>query len=117
MSSVDQRCCDGGKRHVSVASDRRREYSGHSAHVTGIRFSPDNTWVVSVGGRDRAVFQWRLVPGVPKAEAKRKLLDNFVYERPEVRRETERGPQTSRCTAAVFGWMHLPGGTCDHATA
>lgn len=32
---------------------------GHSSHVMNARFSPDDNWVVSVGGKDRAVFQWR----------------------------------------------------------
>ena len=32
---------------------------GHSSHVMNVRFSPDDDWVVSVGGKDRAVFQWR----------------------------------------------------------
>ena len=42
---------------------------GHSSHVMNVRFSPDDDWVVSVGGKDRAVFQWRFkekVREVPK---------------------------------------------------
>lgn len=26
-----------------------------------VRFSPDNRWVVSVGGKDRAGMQWRVL--------------------------------------------------------
>ncbi|MEW5309958.1 MAG: hypothetical protein WDW38_001797 [Sanguina aurantia] len=37
-----------------------REYVGHSSHVMDVRFSPDNRAVVSVGGRDRAILQWRV---------------------------------------------------------
>ena len=33
--------------------------AGHSSHVMNVRFSPTDAWVVSVGGKDRAVFQWR----------------------------------------------------------
>jgi WD40 repeat protein len=36
-----------------------RHYAGHSSHVMCVRFSPDDKRVVSVGGKDRAVFQWR----------------------------------------------------------
>lgn len=36
-----------------------RVYPGHSSHVMCVRFSPDDKRVVSVGGKDRAVFQWR----------------------------------------------------------
>ena len=41
------------------------EYSGHSSHVTDVRFSTDDAYVVTTGGHDRAVFQWRVVD-VPK---------------------------------------------------
>jgi WD40 repeat protein len=37
----------------------RKKNAGHSSHVMNARFSPDDAWVVSVGGKDRAVFQWR----------------------------------------------------------
>uniref|UniRef100_A0A061QZA5 Echinoderm microtubule-associated 6 n=1 Tax=Tetraselmis sp. GSL018 TaxID=582737 RepID=A0A061QZA5_9CHLO len=37
-----------------------REYLGHSSHVAKIRFSCNGNFVVSVGGHDRAVFQWRV---------------------------------------------------------
>ncbi len=38
-----------------------RAYGGHSAHVTGVRWGGDGSFAVSIGGRDRAVLQWRLV--------------------------------------------------------
>ncbi len=33
---------------------------GHAGAVTNVRFSPDARRVLSTGGADRAVFQWRL---------------------------------------------------------
>ena len=42
---------------VDEAPSRRE--AGHSSHVMNVRFSPTDAWVVSVGGKDRAVFQWR----------------------------------------------------------
>ncbi|EDO48487.1 predicted protein, partial [Nematostella vectensis] len=39
-----------------------RKYVGHSAHVTNVRFSNDFNRVISVGGGDHAVFQWRFLP-------------------------------------------------------
>ncbi|XP_069464337.1 echinoderm microtubule-associated protein-like 6 isoform X1 [Ambystoma mexicanum] len=39
-----------------------RKYVGHSAHVTNIRWSHDFQWVLSTGGADHSVFQWRFVP-------------------------------------------------------
>lgn len=39
-----------------------RKYIGHSAHVTNVRFSHDKSRVISTGGADHAVFQWRFLP-------------------------------------------------------
>lgn len=39
-----------------------RKYNGHSAHVTNVRFSHDKQWVITIGGADHAVFQWKLLP-------------------------------------------------------
>lgn len=39
-----------------------RKYVGHSAHVTNCRFSADNQRVITTGGADHAVFQWRYLP-------------------------------------------------------
>eukprot|EP00916_Digyalum_oweni_P008260 GHVL01013858.1.p1 GENE.GHVL01013858.1~~GHVL01013858.1.p1 ORF type:complete len:579 (+),score=92.25 GHVL01013858.1:249-1985(+) len=36
-------------------------YKGHSAHVTRVMFSPDNSLLFSAGGRDCAIIQWKLV--------------------------------------------------------
>ena len=47
------------------------EYTGHSSHVTDVRFSVDDQYLVSTGGHDRAVFQWRVVD-IPKAPAARR---------------------------------------------
>ncbi|XP_076314388.1 echinoderm microtubule-associated protein-like 2 isoform X6 [Tachypleus tridentatus] len=33
-------------------------YSGHSSHVTAVSFLPDDTRVVSLGGRDCSIMQW-----------------------------------------------------------
>ncbi|XP_013915817.1 PREDICTED: echinoderm microtubule-associated protein-like 5 [Thamnophis sirtalis] len=39
-----------------------RKYVGHSAHVTNVRWSHDFQWVISTGGADHSVFQWRFIP-------------------------------------------------------
>ncbi|MBZ3880418.1 Echinoderm microtubule-associated protein-like 6, partial [Sciurus carolinensis] len=39
-----------------------RKYVGHSAHVTNVRWSHDCQWVLSTGGADHSVFQWRFIP-------------------------------------------------------
>lgn len=34
--------------------------TGHSSHVTNVRFNKDDSYMVTTGGNDRSVFQWRL---------------------------------------------------------
>ena len=41
---------------------RFKKYVGHSAHVTNVRFTYDKGHVISVGGADNAIFQWRFLP-------------------------------------------------------
>ncbi|XP_033734062.1 echinoderm microtubule-associated protein-like 6 [Pecten maximus] len=38
-----------------------RKYIGHSAHVTNVRFSHDKNRVITTGGADHSVFQWRFI--------------------------------------------------------
>jgi microtubule-associated protein-like 6 len=49
-------------------------YGGHSSHVMNVRWSADETFAVSVGGRDRGVFQWRLVHPLSPEEQQRQLM-------------------------------------------
>eukprot|EP01114_Cavostelium_apophysatum_P005619 TRINITY_DN1680_c0_g1_i2.p1 TRINITY_DN1680_c0_g1~~TRINITY_DN1680_c0_g1_i2.p1 ORF type:complete len:1023 (-),score=268.98 TRINITY_DN1680_c0_g1_i2:52-3120(-) len=36
-----------------------REYSGHSSHVMNVGFTKNDTHLISCGGQDRAIFQWK----------------------------------------------------------
>uniref|UniRef100_A0A665VVK0 Uncharacterized protein n=1 Tax=Echeneis naucrates TaxID=173247 RepID=A0A665VVK0_ECHNA len=36
-------------------------YSGHSSHVTNVSFLYDDSYLVSTGGKDMSVMQWRIV--------------------------------------------------------
>ncbi|XP_062454807.1 echinoderm microtubule-associated protein-like 3 isoform X2 [Rhea pennata] len=38
-------------------------YGGHGSHVTNVRFSHDDAHLVSLGGKDTSVFQWRVLGG------------------------------------------------------
>ncbi|KAK9824333.1 hypothetical protein WJX72_009517 [[Myrmecia] bisecta] len=74
-----------------------REYGGHSSHVLCVRFSPDNRYVASAGGHDRAVIQWRVVADVDAAQAAIPAglpAEIEVYEPPR-RRLVDRAPDQS----------------------
>jgi len=35
------------------------KFVGHSSHVTGVRFSNSNKYLISIGGNDKSIFQWK----------------------------------------------------------
>eukprot|EP00898_Chlorokybus_atmophyticus_P002667 jgi/Chlat1/3400/Chrsp23S03816 len=42
-----------------VARADYKKYQGHSAHVTNVAFSGNDKYLMSTGGGDRCIFQWR----------------------------------------------------------
>ncbi|CAG10611.1 unnamed protein product, partial [Tetraodon nigroviridis] len=46
-----------------------KKYLGHSAHITNARWSHDYQWVITIGGADHSVFQWKFVPERKPKEA------------------------------------------------
>ncbi|XP_055039416.1 echinoderm microtubule-associated protein-like 6 isoform X2 [Misgurnus anguillicaudatus] len=56
-----------------------KKYIGHSAHVTNVRWSHDLQWVLSTGGADHSVFQWRFLPeGVMNGVLEPLLQDGYA---------------------------------------
>jgi len=43
-----------------------RSYDGHSSHVTNVRFAANDAHLISTGGNDRTVFQWKVIPSDEK---------------------------------------------------
>ena len=41
-----------------VESAARKEYMGHSSHVTKVKFSANDRFVISTGGNDKTVIVW-----------------------------------------------------------
>ena len=37
------------------------KYYGHSSHVTNVSFSNDGRYVITTGGEDKSIFQWKYV--------------------------------------------------------
>uniref|UniRef100_A0A8C6MJW4 EMAP like 1 n=1 Tax=Nothobranchius furzeri TaxID=105023 RepID=A0A8C6MJW4_NOTFU len=53
---------DFGKVHLfSYPCAPSHVYSGHSSHVTNVSFLFDDSFLVSTGGKDMSVMQWRVV--------------------------------------------------------
>lgn len=46
-----------------------KKYLGHSAHITNARWSHDYQWVITIGGADHSVFQWKFIPERKSKEA------------------------------------------------
>jgi len=42
------------------------EYTGHSSHVTNVRFTFDDSRVITLGGNDTGIFQWKYVKSPQK---------------------------------------------------
>lgn len=36
-------------------------YSGHSSHVTNVDFLCDDSHLISTGGKDMSIMQWRVI--------------------------------------------------------
>jgi len=45
---------------IDVMNESRR-FGGHSSHVTRVKFSPDGKYLVSTGGNDKSVVQWKVL--------------------------------------------------------
>lgn len=43
-----------------TAGAKFKVFEGHSSHVTNAAFTPDNNYLISAGGNDKSLFQWRL---------------------------------------------------------
>lgn len=52
-----------------ISGAKFKKYLGHSAHITNARWSHDYQWVVTIGGADHSVFQWKFVPERKSKEA------------------------------------------------
>ncbi|XP_058015918.1 echinoderm microtubule-associated protein-like 3 isoform X4 [Ahaetulla prasina] len=53
-------------------------YTGHGSHVTNVRFTHDDGHLISMGGKDTSIFQWRVLGGSPPAS--RSLSSVSSYE-------------------------------------
>lgn len=45
---------------VAKEGNAKKAYDGHSSHVATVRFTPDERFVISAGGGDKAIGVWRV---------------------------------------------------------
>lgn len=43
-----------------TAGAKYRSFEGHSSHVTNAAFTPGDKHLISAGGNDKSLFQWRV---------------------------------------------------------
>ncbi|XP_068927682.1 echinoderm microtubule-associated protein-like 4 isoform X1 [Petaurus breviceps papuanus] len=57
------------------------KYSGHSSHVTNVSFTHNDNHLISTGGKDMSIIQWRVVEklSLPQNET---LVDNAITKAP-----------------------------------
>lgn len=46
---------------VVVTHAPSRTYGGHSSFVMNVRWAADESYAVSVGGKDRSILQWKML--------------------------------------------------------
>jgi WD40 repeat protein len=89
---------DGGK-HIAVGDDLGRvklfkfpcpelkpeflAYRGHSSHVTNVRFAPNGSILVSLGGNDGTVMQWALEEPTKVKKEVREIKHPWLEVHPE----------------------------------
>ncbi|KAK3267854.1 hypothetical protein CYMTET_23613 [Cymbomonas tetramitiformis] len=71
---------------VDVGRANFTEYHGHSAHVTNCSFTYNDKYLITVGGGDRCVFQWRHMEA-NEADEDTDEEDNHTYEEGKGNRE------------------------------
>lgn len=60
-----------------VPKQVHKAYQGHSSHITQVRFSKDDNFLVSTGGNDKCVLVWKTDFGAQKLlKAQSKLVSN-----------------------------------------
>eukprot|EP01119_Soliformovum_irregulare_P013844 TRINITY_DN3722_c0_g1_i1.p1 TRINITY_DN3722_c0_g1~~TRINITY_DN3722_c0_g1_i1.p1 ORF type:complete len:1927 (-),score=428.61 TRINITY_DN3722_c0_g1_i1:16-5796(-) len=85
-------------RYPNAKGSRGNKALGHSAHVTNVQWTPDGRGVVTTGGGDQAVLQWRVVQGEdePPSDADEPhALDSDIEREREIDYEPTKKDKTS----------------------
>lgn len=52
-----------------IPKQKNKELIGHSSHVTRVRFSKDEQFLLSEGGNDRTILAWEFLDNKSKKKA------------------------------------------------
>jgi microtubule-associated protein-like 6 len=91
---------------VVVKGQASKSFTGHSSHVTNVRFSSQDRFVVSTGGNDKCVFVWETdfaSPTPEPAETDFRLEEEEVPKQKALvkRNEVAREKTKAKVTAAI----------------
>ena len=64
-------------------------YRGHSSHVTKVRFTADGNYLISTGGHDKSIFQWKYINDSVAKEEVEAITEDTELVVDEVREQTE----------------------------
>jgi WD40 repeat protein len=64
-------------RYPNFKGSSYLKFIGHSSHVTNVKFSSDDNYVITIGGFDKSIFQWKFTKGNNETQ---KFLDDIDEE-------------------------------------
>ncbi|KAG5192222.1 WD40-repeat-containing domain protein, partial [Tribonema minus] len=67
-------------QYPCVKSAEFLPYGGHSSHVTSCRFTAGDDCLITCGGNDKCIVQWRHIMSAPESEAEHTLNPGLLVE-------------------------------------
>jgi len=67
------------KYPCAIEKSSFKKFVGHSSHVTNVRFSYNDEYVISTGGNDKSIFQWKYIKD-EEAEEEQNIYDDMGDE-------------------------------------
>jgi hypothetical protein len=75
--------------------------AGHSSHVTCVRWLEEDTHLISVGGNDKCIFQWKATWGNEDADARAAAVELDTDDEVELKRDGATIDRSAQHTAAT----------------
>jgi microtubule-associated protein-like 6 len=114
---------DSGKVHLfrypvmdtNKKGEKSLQFSGHSSHIMNIKFTAGDEYLISVGGNDKCIFQWKHTMTEPNSSNQSQSSKSEKRDRalPAVQEEKDFGEESSSGKASSMDdllSMELGGG-------